>query len=76
MELHLFLALASLFLFSACARWMMVTLRQPIPAMNYTGYSKLALRMKKAYQVVALGMMTFGFLGLLTFSWLQIFEII
>lgn len=76
MELHLFLALASLLLFSGCARWMMMTFRQPIPAINTSLYSKLALRVKKTYQVTALGVMTMAFLGLLTMSWLQIFELL
>jgi hypothetical protein len=76
MELHLVLAIASLFLFSGCARWLMVTLRQPVPALNFTDYSKLALRVKKTYQVTALGLMTLSFLSLLTFSWLQIFDLI
>lgn len=76
MELHLFLALVSLVLFSVCARSLIGSLKTPIPALNFSEYSKLALKVKKAYKISAWGIMTMSFLSLLAISWLQIFEII
>lgn len=76
MELHLLLALMSLMLFSFCARSLISTLKKPIPTLNFSEYSKLALKVEKTYQVAALGIMTFSFLSLLAISWLQIFELI
>lgn len=76
MELHLLLALGSLLLFSFCARCLIQAMRKPIPQLNFTEYSKLALRVRKAYAVTALSIMTLSFLSLLTFSWIQIFELV
>lgn len=69
------MALVSLLLFSGCTRWLMVVLRQPIPTINLSSYSKQALKVKKAYSVMALGLMTLVFLGLLTLSWVELFNL-
>jgi len=44
-----------------------------MPAINLTGYSRAALRIKKNYQIFSWGVMTFTFLFALVVTFAQVY---
>lgn len=74
MWLNFALSLTAVTLFSLCARAFIQTLRRPIPVFNTTGYSRLALKMRKLYMTTAWGIMTLTFLATMLVSWHHLWE--
>jgi hypothetical protein len=71
--LILLLSFLSVLLFCFCARQFIKVLVTPMPTMNFTSYSRLALKLKRNYQVFAWAVMTFTFLFALVVSFYQVY---
>lgn len=69
----LLLGLISVTLFCVCAHFFARAMIVPMPALNQTQFSRSALRVKRAYQVFALGVMTFAFMIGLVISFYQVY---
>ena len=67
------LSLLTVILFCVCAHQLMKTVLKPIPLINNTSYTKSALRVSKAYQVVCWSVMTGAFMLALVISFYQVF---
>jgi hypothetical protein len=66
-------AFLSVSLFCICCFFFMRAIAKPIPKAMDTTYSQQALRVKKSYQVLALGIMTLTFLAGLVVSFVQVY---
>ncbi len=73
---NLLLALFSVVLFCVCCHFFMKAILQRQPVLNQTGYTRAALRIRKSYQVFALGTMTFVFLLGLVASFMQVYVLL
>jgi len=69
----LLLGLISVTLFCFCAHFFARAIIVPLPVLNQTQFSKAALRLKRKYQIFALGVMTFAFMIGLVISFYQVF---
>ncbi len=69
----LLLSFLSVSLFCLCAHQFIKHLVTPMPAMNFTHYSRLALKVKRNYEIFAWAVMTFAFLVALVISFYQVF---
>jgi hypothetical protein len=70
---NVILSILSVICFCFCAHFFTRAVVNPLPRLNETGYTRAALRLKKAYQVFSLGLMTFVFLIGLVISFSQVF---
>lgn len=72
MEVSMLIAVASVILFCVCCYFFLKALFMPVPLFNTTTYSKAALRLKKSYQALSWGLMTFVFLSSLVISFVEV----
>jgi hypothetical protein len=65
--------LISVVLFCFCAHFFTRAIVRPQPQLNQTSFSRAALRVKRQYEIFALGVMTFAFMIGLVISFYQVF---
>lgn len=67
------LSVLTVILFCVCAHQLMKTVLRPIPLFNNTAYTKSALRVSRAYQILCWSVMTGAFMLALVISFYQVF---
>lgn len=73
MNMVMWISIFSILFFCVCCRFFIRGLLSPLPVINTTGYSKLALKVKRGYTLFAWGILTAVFLGSMVISFYQVF---
>jgi len=69
--INIFLGFLAIILFTFCCRQWIASIVRPLPVVNFSPYSRMALRVERTYKVFAWGSLTLLFLYGLVMLFLQ-----